>query len=212
MFALLREPELTPRYNIAPTQEVAAVRQGEQGRELSMLKWGLVPSWAKDPGIGARMINARAESVADKPSFRSAFKRRRCLILADGFYEWKKTGARTKQPYYIFLRDRQPFAFAGLWEHWKGPDGGEMPSCTIITTGANELLSELHDRMPVILGEEEYDRWLDPKFDDAETLKSLLGPYAALDMTCYPVSTIVNNARNETPECVERLDEPGELL
>jgi len=209
MFELFREPELVPRYNIAPTQQVAAVRRGERGRELTLLHWGLVPSWSKDPRMGARMINARSETVAEKPSFRSAFRRRRCLIPANGFYEWKKLGSRAKQPVLITLEDDLPFAFAGLWEHWHGPDRTEMESCTIITTEANELLREVHDRMPVILPARDYNRWLDPRTDQREEIEPLLVPYPADAMKYHPVSTLVNNPRNEAPECIEPLESPG---
>ena len=168
-------PELRPRYNIAPTQQVAAVRIRENGRrQLVLMKWGLIPSWADDPVIGNRMINARAETVATKPSFRSAFKSRRCLIVADGFYEWQKRGA-AKQPYLIGLDSGKPFAFAGLWEHWHREDQ-TIDSCTIITTSANELMEPLHDRMPVILPSSRYDQWLDAKSDRSDVEK-LLQPY-----------------------------------
>jgi putative SOS response-associated peptidase YedK len=203
IFALLRTPELEPRYNIAPTQPVAAVRPASGGRELSFLRWGLVPSWADDPGIGSRMINARADTVATKPSFRNAFRQRRCLIPASGFYEWKKTGDATKQPYHICLRNDQPFAFAGLWERWEKGDGPAIESCTIITTEANELLAKVHDRMPVILRPEDYDRWLDPRQRDRTELESLLAPYPPDEMKFYPISKLVNNPRNETAACLE---------
>lgn len=208
IFELLRSDELQPRYNIAPTQPVAIIRETPKGRELSLVHWGLIPSWSKDPSIGSRMINARAESVASKPSFRSAFRRRRCLIPADGFYEWRKVSAKAKQPYLIGRADWRPFAFAGLWEHWTGPDGGEIESCTIITTEANELLQPLHDRMPVILEPEEYADWLDPAINDAERLQPLLDPYPPDLMALYPVSTTVNNPRNEHPACIKPLDAP----
>ena len=205
-FELLRRPELKSRYNIAPTQPVAVIRSAGSGRDLSLMHWGLIPSWSKDPSIGARMINARAETVATKPSFRSAFKQRRCLIPADGFYEWKKTGAKTKQPFLIGLRSGEPFAFAGLWEHWKGNDS-EIDSCTIITGEPNEVAAEVHDRMPVILTPEDYDRWLDPKNTATDELQSLLVSYPAEEMAARPVSTRVNNPRNDVPECVDSIDD-----
>jgi putative SOS response-associated peptidase YedK len=205
VFQLLRALEMTPRYNIAPTQPVAVVRQSATCREMSLLRWGLIPAWAKDTKIGASLINARADTIATKPSFRTAFKRRRCLIPADGFYEWKKGEGKTKQPYYIRLKKDFPFAFAGLWEHWEGPDNSAIDSCTIVTTDANETLRPLHDRMPVILHEEDYDRWLDPKIDDASQLCELLKPYPPEEMTAFPISTLVNNARNESPQCIEPL-------
>ena len=194
------------RFNIAPTNQVAAVRLARVGisREPVLLRWGLVPAWAKDPSLGVRMINARAETVAEKPAYRSAFKSRRCLILADGFYEWQKT-AGGKQPHLFRLTDGAPFAFAGLWESWgKEPDGFE--SCTIITTEPNELVSKVHNRMPVILRREDYDRWLLPldKGDDASaTLSPLLKAYPAESMVGYPVSTFVNKPGNDTAVCVE---------
>ena len=195
---------LRPRYNIAPTQQVAAIRVQDNGRRrLVLLKWGLIPSWAKDPAIGNRMINARGETVATKPSFRSAFKSRRCLILADGFYEWQKRGA-TKQPYCIGLSSGQPFAFAGLWEHWHLGDQ-TIDSCTIITTTANELMEPLHDRMPVILPSSRFDQWLDAESDRSDVEK-LLQPYPAGEMAAYRVSTVVNHPRNEKPDCVVKID------
>lgn len=195
-FDLKEAPELAPRYNIAPTQPVAAVRSGDDGRELVLLRWGLIPPWAKDLSIGARMINARAETVAEKPAFRSAMKQRRCLILADGFYEWRTQG-NGKQPFYFRVESGRPFAFAGLWEHWRGPDGQIIQSCTILTTEANELVRDLHDRMPVILRPEDYERWLDPGLRDAGAVEDLLAPYPAEAMETYPVSKAVNRVSNE---------------
>ncbi len=191
----------TPRYNIAPTQPVMVARMapGKAERELTYLTWGLIPSWAKDPKIGAKLINARAETLSEKPSFRSAFKRRRCLVIADGFYEWQKQ-ATGKQPMYFSL-DRQPFGFAGLWEHWQSADGSEVESCAIITTEANELMRPIHDRMPVILNPQNYDRWLDPE-SSSDRIQSLLCPYPAVEMSVYPVSAKVNNPRNEDAECI----------
>jgi putative SOS response-associated peptidase YedK len=197
-------PEIPPRYNIAPTQEVAAVRAAGAGRELVNLRWGLIPSWAKDQKIGYRLINARADGVADKPSFRSAFKSRRCLVAADGFYEWQKTATKQKQPYYITLRDGGPFAFAGLWERWHGGDG-DIQSCTIVTTDANELMRPLHDRMPVILDAKDYAMWLDPTPRPKEELLSLLKPFPSDAMQAVPVSTTVNNPKNQGPQCIAPL-------
>lgn len=211
-FQLFREPPLQPRYNIAPTQPIAAVRSGDGGRVLSMLNWGLIPSWAKDRAMGSRMINARCESVATKPAFRGAFRRRRCLIPADGFYEWKKTGGRTKQPFYIHRRDGQPFAFAGLWEHWVGEADDVIESCTIITSEANEQLRDLHDRMPVILPEESYDQWLDSTQKDADALQDLLVPAPPGELSYYPIGTIVNNPRNDSPQCIEPQKTDGSLF
>jgi putative SOS response-associated peptidase YedK len=189
-----------PSYNIAPTQPVAAVRIQDDHRECALLRWGLVPSWSKD---GKPFINARGETVATKPTFRGPFKRRRCLILADGYYEWKATGGKVKQPYYYHLRGDQPFAFAGLWDQWNGPDG-PVETCAIITTEANELAKAVHDRMPVILNAEPGAAWLDPRADAAD-LQNLLRPYAGGDLDAYPVTTRVNSPRNHGPELIQPL-------
>lgn len=201
----LPDDELRPRYNIAPTQDVLAVRVDQQGqREAVMLRWGLVPFWAKDGNIGYRMINARAETVASKPAFRAAFRRRRCLIPATGFYEWQRRDPnQAKQPHNIVRTDGLPYAMAGLWESWQGEDGEPLESCAIITTGANDLVMQLHDRMPVILDAGEYDAWLDPGADDSEHLAKMLQPRPWPDMRAYPVGKILNNARNEDPPCIE---------
>lgn len=217
-FGLDEAPDLTPRYNIAPTQLVPTVRAAGSGRELAMLRWGLIPSWSKDEKIGNRLLNARSETAAEKPSFRTAFRRRRCLVVADGFYEWQKIGpdqagagkGAKKQPYYIRMRDERPFAFAGLWESWRGPKGAELASpiesCTILTTGPNELMQRLHDRMPVILSPEDYELWLDPTFQGLDALQALQRPLAADAMIADPVSTLVNSPRNESPECIVAID------
>jgi putative SOS response-associated peptidase YedK len=183
---------------------VPIVRRLDQPqRAWTPVRWGLIPSWAKDAKIGNKLINARGETVAEKPSFRSAFRKRRCLIPADGFYEWKKLDGG-KQPHFIHLRDEEPFAFAGLWEHWTNPDDGEViESCTIVTTEANALMRTLHDRMPVILPPADYDRWLDPATQDVEGLKELLRPYSSEEMTAYPISAYVNNPRHEGVKCLE---------
>lgn len=201
-FEILEYPaEVSSSYNVAPTRNVAAVVADGGVRRLEMLRWGLVPSWADDLEIGARMINARAETVAEKPSFRKAFRERRCLILADGFYEWRKTDSG-KQPYYIRMQDESPFAFAGLWERWsRGVD--EVRSCAIITTKPNGLVRGIHDRMPVILPAENYEAWLDPDLREIELLTSLLTPYPAGDMQAYPVSRAVNSPSNDSPGCIE---------
>ena len=192
---------IIPNYNVAPTQEVAGLVEEEEKRKLEMFHWGLIPSWAKDPAIGNKMINARAETVAEKPSFRSAFKKRRCLILADGFYEWQKT-YDGKQPYHIKMEDDSPFAFAGLWEVWD-KYGEEIRSGTIITTDANDLMNEIHHRMPVILHPEDYGLWLDPDFDEKEALTALLKPYPSDAMEAYPVSRRVNKPANNEPSVLE---------
>jgi len=205
LFELSDAPALAPRYNIAPTQDVSAVRVGAEGRrELVRLHWGLIPSWAKDRAMGARMINARAETLAEKPAFRGALRSRRCLIVADGFYEWQKVGPR-KQPWFISFRDRRPFGFAGLWERWHSDGDGAIESCTIVTTTPNELIAPLHDRMPVIVGPGSFSTWLDPELRDAERLAALLQPHAAAAMEAYPVGLLVNNPANDDPRCIERL-------
>jgi putative SOS response-associated peptidase YedK len=200
-FGLAEVPELEPRYNIAPTQPVLVVRQEDDTRRLRAVQWGLVPNWADDPAIGARLINARGETVAEKPSFRTAFARRRCLVPADGFYEWQASGkGRPRQPFYIRMQDTRPFAFAGLWEYWEGAEGA-LETCTIITTEPNDLLRPLHNRMPVILPAADYAQWLDPDTPRGP-LGALLQPYPAEEMTAYPVHRTVNNARHEGPECI----------
>ena len=206
-FGLKEEPLLDPRYNIAPTQLVAIIRLRPDNpqRMMVLVKWGLVPFWAKDHKIGPKLINARAETAAEKPAFRAAFKYRRCLIPADGFYEWKRRVKGTKQPYLISASDGKPFAFAGLWEHWKNPDGEVLESCTILTTDSNELVQALHDRMPVILDEKDYDLWLDPDVKDPKILEPLLQSYPSDRMKSRPVSTRVNKADYDAPDCVEQI-------
>jgi putative SOS response-associated peptidase YedK len=195
-------------FNIAPTQMVTAVRAAQDGRrELCQLRWGLVPQWADDPRVGNRMINARAESVATKPAYRAAFQARRCLVVADGFYEWQKNGRR-KQPYYIRLKDDGPFGFAGVWEWWSKA-GHRIESCSIITTDANELVASIHDRMPVIVPPEAYELWLSPETQEIELLQSLLRPYRASEMVAYPVSERVNRPDYNEPQCVEPQQSPG---
>jgi putative SOS response-associated peptidase YedK len=199
-FQLDSTVEVPPSYNVAPTQQVAAVIEDEEGRRLEMLRWGLVPSWADDPDIGARMINARSETAPEKPSFRRAFRGRRCLIPADGFYEWKREEGG-KQPYYFRMQDGYPFAFAGLWESWDKGDG-TLRTCTILTTRANPVLEGIHDRMPVILPHDAYNAWLDPDAD-REELGELMIPYPGDDLEAYPVSRFVNSPRNNDERCIE---------
>ena len=199
---------LRPRYNVAPSQDVAVARAAEAGRTLDMLRWGLIPPWAKDPAIGHKLINARSETVAEKPSFRSAFRRRRCLIPTDGFYEWQGRG-KTRQPWLFGLRDGAPMVFAGLWERWTVPEGAALTeslaerspgdaveTCTILTTAANETVAPVHGRMPVILPTDAWDAWL--AGDEVP-----LGPYPANHMTAHPVSTHVNRPANDDPRCIE---------
>ena len=193
--------ELSPNYNVAPTQGVAAVLEEGGQRRLEVLRWGLIPPWADDPGIGSRMINARSETAPGKPSFRRAFRERRCLIPADGFYEWQRTNG-AKQPYYIHMEDGRPFAFAGLWESWSKGGEGEVRTCTILTTGANALVGGVHDRMPVILAHDAYDVWLDPA-SERDELTGLLAPYPVDEMEAYPVSRFVNSPSNNDPRCIE---------
>ncbi|MGE5444856.1 MAG: SOS response-associated peptidase [Ignavibacteriales bacterium] len=198
---------LSPRYNIAPSQNSPTVIVNQDQRELIMMRWGLIPSWAKDASIGYKMINARSETLTQKSSFRRPFKERRCLVLADGFYEWDKRDKRSKIPYHFVLKTREPFAFAGLWDEWKTPDGDELLSFTIITTEANELVEKIHDRMPAILREEDESRWLDPHLKDTDKLSELLKPFPSHLMEAYEVSTIVNSPKNETPDCIEPVGE-----
>ena len=174
----------------------------ESTRELVWLRWGLIPSWADDPAIGNRLINARAETAAQKLAFRAAMRQRRCLVVADGFYEWQRTG-RQKVPYLIRMRDDRPFGFAGLWESWEGPDHSAVESCTILTTEANDLVCPLHDRMPVIIAPSDYDRWLDPAETNAQQLMPLLRPYPSDQMTAYAVNPLVNSPANDEPACIE---------
>ncbi len=199
-FHVAEPANLRSRYNIAPGQEILCVL-GDGKNRLEFLRWGLVPFWAKDPAIGNRLINARAETLAEKPSFRQAFARRRCLVVADGFYEWRSAGKR-KVPVYVFLKSRTPFGFAGLYETWKAPDGTQIRTCTIITTEANDLLRPIHDRMPVILPERVEGDWLDPAETRLERLQSLLRPFPPDEMDAYEVTPVVNNAAHDTPDCI----------
>jgi putative SOS response-associated peptidase YedK len=209
LFDLKEIPSLPLRYNVAPTQEAAVVRVPAPGtaRHLDFLRWGLVPYWADDLKIGNRMINARSEGVADKPAYRYSFRKQRCLIPTDGFYEWKKEG-KLKQPYHIRRKDRGPFAFAGLWARWKpkGEIGAEpLDTFTILTTDANELIQPLHNRMPVILDSASFDLWLDPAVDDRERLLDLLVPYDGSQMETVPVSRAVNSPAYDGPDCIAGL-------
>ena len=200
IFQVDQRPNLAPRYNVAPTQSVPIVRRGASGRELVTVRWGLVPFWAKDLKIGAKMINAKAETVAEKPAFRDGYRRKRCLVLADGFYEWKKIEGG-KQPYLIRLKTAEPLAFAGLWADWKDKDSGErIESCTIITTEPNALMATIHNRMPAILPPDAYDLWLDPEAADG---KGLLRPFPDAAMEAFAVSPRVGNVKNDDPELIE---------
>lgn len=202
LYRLSSVPDLSPRYNIAPSQQIAVVRQQNGGdRELTFLQWGLIPSWAKDPAIGYKMINARSETVHEKPSFKQAFHARRCIIPASGFYEWEKAG-KEKIPHYIHLRDGGIMSLAGLWERWKSPEGKELVTCTILTTAANNLVKKLHDRMPVILHRAEFDIWLDRDIDDVNRLTELFHPYPSDQLEEYVVTKDVNSPNNDSPGCI----------
>ena len=212
-------PDLGARFNVAPTDETYAVAESSDGRRLGTFRWGLVPFWAKDVKVGAKMINARAEGLVDKPAFRRPFERRRCIIPADGFYEWERVSAKRKQPWYITRADGKPMAFAGLWESWrpvKGSDEGKIRSCVIITGEPNEAVARLHDRMPVMLPPEVWDVWLDPANDDVVSLQGLLVPAPSELLELVPVSTAVNTVTNDGPELIEPIDpdapSPGTLL
>jgi putative SOS response-associated peptidase YedK len=200
------EADIPPNFNVAPTQEILTIIKHDNENKLERLHWGLVPFWAKDVSIGNRMINARAETVASKPSFRNAFKKRRCLIPASGFYEWKGEKGQ-KQPYYITIPSGEPFAFAGLWETWNEKDNDSVyKSCTIITTSASESIVELHNRMPVILKPEVYEKWLDSKIHDIKELQIIINDYLNYDMKYYPVSTFVNSVNNNDPNCIKPIE------
>ncbi len=196
-----------PRYNVAPGQDIAVVRQdaAQPVRRLSRMRWGLIPAWTIDPSIGYKMINARSETVAAKPSFREPLQSQRCLIPADGFYEWRREG-KQKLPFCFTLTDDSVFAFAGLWDRWRSPQGQFIESCTILTTTPNELLKDVHDRMPVILAHDAYDLWLDPGFKKVGEFRPLLKPYAADAMRRYRVSQRVNQVKNDDPECAVEIE------
>jgi putative SOS response-associated peptidase YedK len=193
--------DLKPSYNIAPGDNLAVIID-DGANYLIQLRWGLIPSWAKDPSIGNKMINARAETISEKPSFKTAFRKRRCLIVADGFYEWRKDG-RVKTPVYVRLKSERPFGFAGLYDSWTSPEGKEISTCTIITTGPNELMKPIHDRMPVIIPKAQEALWLDSSIQDERLLFPVLKPYDSQEMEAYDVSQIVNSPKNNSPECIK---------
>ncbi len=201
VFGLSALPHLTPRYNLAPSQPAAVVRTEGGARKLTFCRWGLIPSWAKDPGIGNRLINARAETLAEKPAFRRALLFRRCVVPATGFYEWKREGAG-KTPYFFRLQSSLPMALAGLWELWQPPQGPAVETFTIITTEANDFMKSIHDRMPAILAREALDAWLDPSFHDAGFLQTLLQPAPAGWLQAFPVARQVNNPAYDVPDCI----------
>jgi putative SOS response-associated peptidase YedK len=211
IFDVIRNFELTPRYNIAPTQDVLAIRETEGRREMVEMRWGLLLS-SSEAKSGPPLINARSETAATRPAFRHAFRSRRCLIPADGFYEWQPTDEGGKQPFLITLRDERPFAFAGLWERCRGPDDEPIESCTILTTEANDRLRELHDRMPVILPPDHYGPWLDPHIEDVRALQTLLTSYPGAEMKFRPVSRRVNSARNDDAACIQPAESPKTLF
>jgi putative SOS response-associated peptidase YedK len=205
--AVSEEYDWNPRYNIAPSQPVVAIRQDarEPVRKLSTMRWGLIPSWSKDPSIGYKTINARSETVATTPSFREPFKSQRCLVPADGFYEWKREG-KSKQPYCFEVNGGELFAFAGLWDRWRDPQGDVAESCSILTTTPNSLLVDIHDRMPAILHPDNYTLWLDPAFRDLASVSRMLRPFEPALMRRYPVSTRVNQVQNDDPDCAEPVE------
>lgn len=200
-FELEALPALAPRYNIAPSQEVPIIRFTPTGRRLELARWGLIPAWAREPAGGYATINARAETVDTKPSFRGPFRRQRCIVPADGFYEWQAAGG-VKIPHYIVRPDGAPFALAGLWDRWQGPQG-EVLSCTVIVTAANRFMRRLHERMPLILAPEDYARWLDPDNRDSAGLKRLLAPAPEDLLIAWPVSRRVNDPRHDAPDCIQ---------
>jgi len=200
--------ELEPSFNIAPTHDVAVI-VNKESKKLVAMRWGLVPYWATDPSIGARLINARAETLTSKHAFKEALKRRRCLVLADGFFEWQKEGT-TKIPLFIYLESGRSFGFAGLYETWSPPLGEKLITCTIITTEPNELVRAVHDRMPVILPKGAEDLWLDSTIEDHTRLLDLLQPYPADEMAAHTVSMLVNSVKNDSPECIEPVSVMGQ--
>lgn len=206
LFAYLEQPNFPPRYNIAPTQPVPIVRMVEGRRQLALVRWGLIPAWVKDPRAFALLINARGESVLEKPAFRNAMKRRRCLFPADGFYEWKREGEK-KRPYFVRLKSGRPMAFAGLWESWMGPNGEEMETAAIVTTTASRSIAHIHDRMPVIVPPEAFDFWLDPNVD-GETAAAMIQPARDALIEAYEVSSAVNRTANDSAMLIEPLREP----
>ncbi|ESS71672.1 hypothetical protein MGMO_93c00300 [Methyloglobulus morosus KoM1] len=197
-------PDIKASYNVAPSQTISIVRQENSKRHFAFARWGLIPSWAKEINTGYSTINARAETVAEKPTFRSAFKHRRALVICDGYFEWQEqANNKVKQPWFITLKDKQPMALAGLWEQWRGSDGSEIESCSIIVTSGNELMQNIHDRMPVILPNQHWESWLATDNTDTNGLQTLLTQYPSEQMTAWPVSTVVNSPRHNTEECIK---------
>jgi putative SOS response-associated peptidase YedK len=204
VFGLPEVPELPCRYNVAPTQPVPVIREVSDGsRRLSLVRWGLIPAWAKE--VDGGLINARCETVSEKPSFRQSFRQRRCIVIASGFFDWQKN-EKGKLPYYVRMADGSPTPFAGIWDAWRSPGGDVLETCAILTTAANRTVAPIHDRMPVILHPEEFGLWLDRQIHDADSLKPLFLPYPAERVEAYRVSTLVNSAVNDAPECIEPVD------
>lgn len=212
--------DLPAQYNIAPGQDVYAVRgiiirdnpqrtasSVPYVREVTPMKWGLIPFWSKDPSIGVKMINSRSETINEKPAFRDPFKKRRCLIPTDGFYEWQKQKDGGKQPYFIHMNDKKPFAFGGIWDTWKNPEGNNIETFSILTTKPNELLKPIHDRMPVIIEPKQFDNWLNPEIQEPAELIPLLEPFKATKMEAYPISTYINSPKNNSEQCIRPIEE-----
>ena len=206
LFRYLEQPNFPPRYNIAPTQPIAIVRMAQGRRQFALVRWGLIPAWVKDPRAFSLLINARGESVNEKPAFRNAMKYRRCLVPADGFYEWKREG-ENKRPYFVRRKGGAPIAFAGLWENWMGPNGEEVETAAIVTTTASRSIAHIHERMPVIVPPEAFDFWLDPKVD-AQTAAAVIAPAPDSTIEAYEVSSAVNRTANDSAVLIEPLREP----
>ena len=206
IFGLIEKPPVEPRYNVAPTQSAGVIRccDDSNHNRLDFMKWGLVPSWSKDVSAGSHMINARSESVVEKPAFRQAIKYRRCIVPVSGFYEWEHSGPQ-KQPYYFYMADGSPMCFAGIWEAWKSPDGSTLETFSILTTAANKLIAPLHDRMPVIIPPEEHALWLNRNMHDTHLLEHLYQPFPPGLIACHKISTLVNNTRVDSPACIEEI-------
>lgn len=212
-FDLFREPVVTPRYNIAPTQQILTIHIAEQGRREGIFRhWGLIPSWARTAAEAAKMMNARSETVAEKPAFRTAVRQRRCLIPASGFYEWQQLPSKKKQPWHIVSASGEPLAFAGIWERWRSPDDVEIESCSILTTAANDFMEPLHDRMPVLIPRGLFGAWLDPEITDPARLRPLLAPPPEDALLRTPVGPLVNSVRNDSPSCIEPVAEQRSLF
>lgn len=203
--AFLEEENYAPSFNIAPSQAVLAVINDGKSNRMGFLKWGLVPPWAKDAAIGNKMINARSETLSEKPSFRTAFKKKRCIVIADSFYEWKRHEDKSKTPMRIKLKSDELFAMAGIWEAWKSPEGKSLYTCSVITTGPNELMKDIHDRMPVILKPEDEKTWLNPSITDTKDLNKLLVPFDENLMETYEVSSLVNSPKNNSVELIQKI-------